>query len=100
MLNLISYSLRPYKQFITNIGEEAFSIAPGRPREMRPDLHTNADEADLWVWLHCKKSLGRQKLIFSQDTDVYHIGLSEIAHIPDTEIIAQLNNTCSIFVHS
>ena len=94
MLNLISHSLRPYQQFITNIGEEAFSIAPGRPREMRPDLHTNADEADLRVWLHCKKAFGRRKLIFSTDTDVYHIGLSEIRHIPDTEIIVQLNNTC------
>jgi len=29
MLNLISLSLRPYQQFITNTGEEAFSIAPG-----------------------------------------------------------------------
>lgn len=61
---------------------------------MRPYLHTNADEADLQVWLHCKKSLGRQKLMFSPDTDVYHNGLSEIAHIPGTEIIVQLNNTC------
>ena len=47
--------------------------------------------ADLWVWRHCKKSLGRRKLILSPDTDV---GLSEIAHIPYTEIIVQLNNTC------
>ena len=56
MLNLISRYLRPHQQFITNIGEEAFSAAPGGSRELRPDLHRNADEADLRVWLHCKNS--------------------------------------------
>ena len=65
MLSLISRSLCPHQQFITNIGEEAFSVAPGGSRELRPDLHTNADEADLRVWLHCKNSVGRKKLIFS-----------------------------------
>ncbi len=91
MLNLISRSLRPFQQFVTNTGEEAYSIAPGRSREIRPDLHTNADEADLRVWLHCKNSNGKRKLIFSPDTDAYHIGLSEISHIPDSEVIVQLN---------
>ncbi len=93
MFNLISRSLRPFQQFIANVGEEAFSIAPGRSREMQPDLHTNAEEADLRVWLHCKKSTGRRKLAFSPDTDVYHIGLSEVPHMSDSEVIVQLNNS-------
>ena len=38
-----------------------------------------------------KNSVGRKKLILSPDTDVYHIGLS--AHIPDSEVIVQLNTT-------
>ena len=59
--------------------------------QLRTDLETNADEADLRVWLHCKNSCGVNKLIFSPDTDVYHIGLPIMALLPECKIIVQLS---------
>ena len=38
-------------------------------------LRTNASEGDLAAWLHCLQSSGTKKLIFSPDTDIYHIGI-------------------------
>lgn len=73
-----------------NIGAQAFSVGPSRSRELQPELYTNADEADLRVWLDCKNSFGQHKLIYSPDTDVYHIGLSEAPKMPDCDIIVQL----------
>ena len=58
---------------------------------MREDLITNADEADLRVWLHCKHSCGVNKLIFSPDTDVYHIGLPLMQSFEECHIIIQLS---------
>ena len=55
------------------------------------DLFTNADEADLRVWLHCKNSCGVHKLIYSPDTDVYHIGLYVLSEIPEHDVIVQLS---------
>jgi hypothetical protein len=37
---------------------------------------SNADETDLRIWRHCLNSSGTQKLLYSKDTDIYHIGLS------------------------
>ena len=41
-----------------------------------PQLLCNAEESDTRVWLHVVQSAGDKKLLFSPDTDVYHIGLS------------------------
>ncbi len=38
-------------------------------------LASNAEESDTRVWLHAISSAGSKKLVFSPDTDVYHIGL-------------------------
>ena len=60
---------------------------------LSPNLWTNADEADLRVWLYCLHSSGTRKLIFSLDTDVYHIGLT-LTHIMTTsDVIIQLSKT-------
>ena len=32
-------------------------------RQLRTDLATNANEADVRVWLHCQKACGIQKLL-------------------------------------
>ena len=85
MIKLVADTLRSHQQFVTNIGSQAYSITSKKPRQLRPDLATNADEADL---LHCMKSCGVHKLIFSPDTDVYHIGLSSFI---ECEIIVQLS---------
>ena len=34
----------------------------------------NAEESDTRVWLHVVHNAGNKKLLFSPDTDVYHIG--------------------------
>ena len=39
-------------------------------------LETNMEEGDMRVWIHCKHSAETRKLIFSPDTDTYHIGMS------------------------
>ena len=36
-------------------------------------------------------SEGHRKLIFSPDTDIYHIGLTAISLKPDTKVIVQLS---------
>ena len=40
-----------------------------------PNLRSDVEESDSRIWLHALHSAGR-KLIFSPDTDVYHIGLT------------------------
>ena len=52
------------------------------------EFKSNAEEADTRVWLHASKFTGKKILIFSPDTDVYHIGLSQSTH---NDIIIQLN---------
>ena len=47
---------------------------------------TNADESDNRVWLHCVHSHGTLKLIYSPDTDIYHIGLAIIQSMPATHV--------------
>ena len=91
MLKLIPRTLRSHQQFIANVGSQPYATTPGQPRQLRTDLQTNADEADLRVWFHCKNSCGVHKLIFSPDTDVYHIGLSTMSCFPECEIIVQLS---------
>lgn len=56
-----------------------------------PMLWTNASEGDLMVWLHCIHSEGSKILIFSRDTDVYHIGLTVARLILEKHIIVQLS---------
>lgn len=51
---------------------------------------TNAEEADTRVWLHLKHSTGTKKLLFSPDTDVYHISLTN-ADCNSSEIFIVLN---------
>lgn len=90
MLRLIPHTLQPHQQLITNVGSKVY----GCTREkiiQKEDLVSEADEADLRVWLHCKKSAGVNKLIFSPDTDVYNIGLSLMSHFPECHVIVQLS---------
>ena len=52
-------------------------------------LTSNSEEADMRVWLHASYGDGIRKLIFSPDTDVYHIALMH-AQL-DNEVMVQLN---------
>ena len=85
MLRLIPHSLRSHQQFIP------YSCTRADQQCLREDLVTDADKADLRVWLHCKHSCGVNKLIFSPDTDVYHIGLPLMQSFEEWHIIIQLS---------
>ena len=50
---------------------------------------SNAEEADTRVWLLAAHSYGTRKIIYSPDTDVYHIGLLNIQS--QNEVFVQLN---------
>ncbi len=102
MLNLAARTIRGRQQFVTNIGETTYSVATRSSRIPRPYLRSNADEGDLRVWLHCMHSIGTRKLIYSPDTDVYHIGMTQMSCMPDTDVIVQLSKPSdkeSKFVH-
>ena len=45
------------------------------------------------VWIHCKYSIGSKKLVFSPDTDTYHVGMGllEDARMSDYEIYVKLS---------
>lgn len=87
---------------VTNIGERAYSTSGEGTPKPEPDLRSNSDEGDLRVWLHCKHSTGSRKLIFSPDTDIYHIGLTICRTMPSTTIHIQLSKSIlndSKFLH-
>ena len=58
-------------------------------RVPQPHLWSNAD--DLRVLLHCTQVVYTRKLIFSADTDVYYIGMTQISHMLSSDIIVQLS---------
>ena len=45
------------------------------------------------MWLHCIHSTGTKKLIFSPDTDVYHVGLSFAPLLEGMEVVIQLSKS-------
>ena len=58
-------------------GGKAMSISALGVEEC-PSLVCDAEESDTRVWLHVLHSSGHKKLLYSPDTDVYHIGLTLI----------------------
>ena len=59
-----------------------------------PPLWSNAEETDLRQWLHCKHSNGNHKLLYSPDTDTYHIGLPLLSQWePQPDVYIQLKGT-------
>ena len=57
-----------------------------------PFLKSNAEETDLRIWLHCMHSAGSRKMLYSPDTDIYHIGLPIAANqLPHSDVYIQLN---------
>ena len=71
--------------------DQCLSITENTVEHIEPQYKSTAEEADTRVWLHAKHSAGERKLIFSPDTDVYHIGL-ECANLTSTEVIIQLSS--------
>ncbi len=76
-----------------------------------PVLSSSAEEADTRVWLHVLHSAGMRKLVYSPDTDVYHIGLPVVCSTghdvyvqlstltsPDVRLL-HLRTLCSSLAH-
>ena len=58
------------------------------------NVFSNAEEADTRVWLHAGKSNARKILIFSPDTDTYHIGMTASSvNLITKEVMIQINPT-------
>ncbi len=68
----------------------AWSTTSSAIERSEKSLKCNAEESDTRLWLHVKQSTGRNKLVFSPDTDVYHIGLTS-ADLDENTIIVQIN---------
>ena len=45
------------------------------------------------IWLHSVHSIGTKKLIFSPDTDIYHVGLSFTHLLQGMDVVIQLTKT-------
>ena len=70
--------------------DHAWSTTEDAVEHLEPCYFSNAEEADTRVWLHTKHSTGERKLIYSPDTDVYHIGLTS-ANLVSHDVIIQLS---------
>ena len=74
-------------------GGKAMTISASGVEEC-PSLECDAEESDTRVWLHVLRSSGNKKLLYSPDTDVYHIGLTLIE--PSVhDVYVQLSNISS-----
>ena len=72
---------------------EAMSISISGVEEC-PTQKCDAEESDTRVWLHVLHSSGHKKLLYSTDTDVYHIGLTLIDPCVQ-DVHVQLSNISS-----
>jgi len=84
--------------------DHAMCVEHGNPNPFIDEkLTCNIEEGDMRVWMHCKYSVGTRKLIFSPDTDTYHVGMGllEDARISECDIYVQINRICDpdTFLH-
>ena len=74
----IEPKLGPQQRFVTAGGFDgdqrgkAMFVTYNTPPECDNTLACNAEESATRIWLHVINSAGTKKLVFSQDTDVYH----------------------------
>lgn len=83
------------QEFFSNIKGNVYSIDIEGYHLQRPSYSTNMDESDMRIWLHSLHTSGRKILVFSPDTDVYHIGLGVARNMTEKHIIIQLSNSLS-----
>jgi len=81
------------QEFFANIGGNAYSTNKESEAMIRPTFTSNVDEADMRIWLHSLHSVGNRILVFSPDTDVYHIGLTQIY---GKHVIIQLSKSLNV----
>ena len=54
-----------------------------------PDCRSNHEESDTRVWLHAASSSYKNIMIYSPDTDTYHVGLPFVRHTDKRIVILQ-----------
>ena len=95
MIQLVPSKLRENQTFFTAGGflnqhrNQCWSVTRSGDPQPLPYLWSDAEETDLRIWLHCKHSTGSKKMLYSPDTDVYHIGLPLLEQT--SEIYIQLH---------
>jgi len=103
MIHLVHPTLLPSTRFFTAgsfrepMRDHAMCVEHGNPNPFIDEkLTCNIEEGDMRVWMHCKYSVGTRKLIFSPDTDTYHVGMGllEDARISECDIYVQINRIC------
>ena len=63
-------------------------------------MASDAIEADTKLWLHVANSAVTKKLLFSPDTDVYHIGLTVFNYAHDVYVvISPLSSLTTKYLH-
>ena len=82
--------------------DKAYSIRRGQSTEREPTLDSNHEESDSRVWLHAFGSKGQKILIYSPDTDTYHVGPPLLERYSNTEVTVQLapSTTVELFSQS
>ena len=70
---------------------QAYSIIRQGVAGREPMLDSNHEEGDSRVWRHAFQSQGDTILIYSPDTDTYHIGLPLLEKYVNTHVIVQLS---------
>ena len=70
-------------------------VLGGQRAQPHPQFTCTAEECDTRLWYHVKKTVCKQMLILSPDTDVYHIGAPLAYKTPGKHIIVQINKLSS-----
>ena len=70
--------------------DKAYSIRRRQTQEREPTLDSNHEESDSRVWLHAFGCKRHRILIYSPDTDTYHVGLPLLEWYSNTEVTVQL----------
>ena len=78
-------------------------VHANRKVEIVETLESSIEEGDMRVWLHCKTSAGTKKIIYSPDTDTFHvgIGLLDDPRLSEYDIYVQVNKlgTSPKYIH-
>ena len=109
MLQLAPSILTKNSRFITagafrgTLQDKAVMVYANHKVEIVEALESSVEEGDMRVWLHCKTSAGTKKIIYSPDTDTFHvgIGLLEDPRLSEYDIYVQLNKlgTTPKYIH-
>ena len=99
MLQLAPSIMSGNSRFITagafhgNLQDKAVMVHANNHVEIVEALESCMEEGDTRVWLHCKTSAGTNKIIYSPDTDTFHvaIGLLDDPRLSEYDIYVQLN---------